>query len=63
MRSYIPTTVIETHKLAKFLARWQSVLRPAVVAVDPAYGAVFDDLLTAVLAFDAIASALYPLED
>ena len=62
MRTYIPTSVIETHKLAKFLARYQSVLRPAVVAVDPSYGAVFDDLLAAVLAFDALAQILYPLE-
>lgn len=63
MRTYIPTSVIEVHKLAKFLARYQSVLRPAVVAVDPTYGAVFDDLLAAVLAFDAIAQAIYPFEE
>jgi len=63
VRTYIPTSVIEVHKLAKFVSRYQSVLRPAVVAVDPSYGAVFDDLLSAVLAFDAIAQALYPLEE
>lgn len=62
MRSYIPSTVITVHKLAKFISRYQAVLRPAVVAVDPAYGAVFDDLLAAVLAFDAISQSIYPLE-
>lgn len=63
VRTYIPTSVVEVHKLAKFLARYQSVLRPAVVAVDAAYGAVFDDLLAAVLAWDAIAQTIYPLEE
>lgn len=62
-RTYIPTTVIEVHKQAKFLARYQSALRAAVVLVDPAYGAIFDNLLAAVLAFDALAQQLYPLED
>lgn len=62
-RTYIPTSVIEVHKLAKFLSRYQSVLRPAVVAVNAEYGPIFDDLLTAVLAFDAIAQSIYPLMD
>lgn len=62
MRTYIPTSVIEVHKLAKFVARYQSVLRPAIVSVDPSYGAIFDDLLAALLAFDALAQTLYPLE-
>jgi len=62
-RTYIPTSVIEVHKLAKFLARYQAFLRPAVVAIDSSYGAVFDDLLSAVLAFDALAATLYPLEE
>lgn len=61
-RTYIPTAVIEVHKLAKYAARYQALLRPAVVAIDPAYGAVFDDLLSALLAFDAIAASIYPLE-
>lgn len=60
--TYIPSTVIEVHRLVKFVSRYQSLLRPAIVAVNPAYGALFDDLLAALLAFDAVASELYPLE-
>lgn len=63
LRTYIPTSVIEVHKLARFVARYQSVLRPAIVAVDPAYGAIFDSLMSALLAFDAVAATLYPLEE
>lgn len=62
-RTYIPTSVIEVHKLTKFVTRYQAVLRAAIVAVDPAYGAVFDDLLDALIAFDALSQALYPLEE
>jgi len=61
-RTYIPTTVIEVHKVAKFAAKYQAFIRPAVVAINPAYGAVFDDLLSALLAFDAISQSIYPLE-
>jgi len=63
MRTYIPTAVIETHKQAVFLARYQAILRAAIVIVDPAYGAVFDALLAAVLTFDALSQTLYPLEE
>jgi hypothetical protein len=62
-RTYIPSQVIETHRLAKYMTRYQSALRAAIVAVDPDFGAIFDAMLTAVLAFDAIAVELYPLED
>jgi len=62
-RTYIPTQVIEIHKQVKFMTRYQSVLRVAIVAVDPAYGALFDALLAAALAFDAVSQELYPLED
>lgn len=62
-RTYIPSTVIDVHKLAKFLSRYQVPLRAAMVAVNPAYGAVFDDLISAILAFDAVAGVLYPLAD
>jgi len=63
VRTYVPTTVIDVHRLAIYLARYQSVIRPVMVALDPAYGAIFDGLLSAALAFDAIAQVLYPLED
>lgn len=62
-RTYIPTAVIETHKQAKFLVRYQPALRAAIIAVDPDFGALFDALVAAVLAFDAVAAELYPLED
>lgn len=62
-RTYIPSAVIEIHRLAKFLARYQAVLRPAMVAVDSSYGAVFDQMLAAALAFDALSQQLYPLEE
>lgn len=61
-RTYIPTSVIEVHKIAKFVTRYQAILRPALVAIDPSYGAIFDDLVSAVLAFDAISQTIYPLE-
>jgi len=63
MRTYIPTSVIEAHKLAKFLVRYKAVLRPAIVAVEPSYGAVFDGLLSAILAFDAISQTIYTLAE
>lgn len=62
-RTYIPTQVIEIHKQAKFMTRYQSILRAAIVAVDPSYGAVFDALLAAIIAFDALSQQLYPIED
>lgn len=62
-RTYIPTTVIDVHKQVKFMSRYQVPLRAAIVAVDPSYGAIFDALLAALLAFDALAAELYPLED
>lgn len=62
-RTYIPTAVIENHKLAVFLARYQSILRASIVAVDPDFGTVFDTLFAGVLAFDALNQELYPLED
>lgn len=63
MRTYIPTGVIENHKLALFLTRYAVPLRAAIVLIDPDYGAVFDALLEATVAFDAISAALYPLVD
>ena len=62
-RTYIPTTVLDVHKQVKFMARYQVPLRAAIVAVNPAYGVIFDELLAALLAFDALAGELYPLED
>jgi len=62
-RTYIPSQVIEVHNLVKYMTRYQSPMRAAIVAVDASYGAVFDALLTALIAFDALASELYPLED
>lgn len=62
-RTYIPTTVLDVHKQVKFMSRYQVPLRAAIVAVNPLYGAIFDDLLAALLAFDALAGTLYPLED
>jgi len=62
-RTYIPTTVIDVHQMVKFMSRYQAPLRAAIVAVDPDYGAIFDDLLAALLAFDALSQVLYPVED
>ena len=62
-RTYIPTTVLDVHKQVKFMARYQVPLRAAITAINPAYGAIFDELLAALLAFDALAAELYPLED
>lgn len=62
-RTYIPSQVIETHRMAKYMARYQVALRAAMVAIDPDFGAVFDTLFAAIQAFDAIAGELYPLED
>lgn len=62
-RSYIPTQVIEVHRMAVFMARYQAVLRSAIVAIDPDFGATFDTLFAAILAFDALATELYPVED
>ena len=61
-RTYIPTQVIEVHKMAIYMSRYQAVLRAAIVAIDPTFGAAFDTLFAAILAFDALASELYPLE-
>jgi len=62
-KTYIPTSTVEIHRLAIYLARYQAVLRPAMVAIDPSFGALFDALLTAVLAMDAVSQTLYPVED
>lgn len=62
-RTYIPTQVIEVHELVKYMTRYQAPLRAAIVSVDPSYGALFDALLTALIAMDAVSGALYPLED
>lgn len=62
-RTYIPSTVLEVHRQVKFMSRYQVPLRAAVVAVNASYGAIFDDLLAALIAFDALAGELYPLED
>jgi hypothetical protein len=62
-RTYIPTTVIEVHKQYLFMTRYQAVLRAAMVAIDPSYGALFDTLLAALGAIDAISQELYPLTD
>lgn len=62
-KTYIPTQVVEVHRLAIYLARYQAVLRPAMVAIDPSFGALFDALLAATLAMDAVAQTLYPVED
>lgn len=62
-RTYIPTQVVEVHKMAVYMARYQAALRAAMVAIDPSFGAVFDTLFAAILAYDALASELYPLEN
>ena len=62
-RTYIPTTVIEVHKQVKFMSRYQAPLRAAIVAIDPDFGVLFDELLAALLAFDALSQQLYPIED
>lgn len=62
-KTYIPTGVVEVHRLAIYLARYQAVLRPAMVSIDPSFGALFDALLSATLAMDAVSQTLYPLED
>lgn len=62
-RTYIPTQVLEVHKMAVYMARYQSVLRAAIVAIDPTFGTAFDTLFAAVTAFDALAQQLYPIED
>lgn len=61
-RTYIPSQVIEVHKMALYMSRYQAVLRAAMVAIDPTFGAAFDTLFAAILAFDGLASQLYPLE-
>lgn len=62
-KTYIPSSVIEVHRLAIYLARYQAILRPAMVSIDSSFGALFDALLTATLAMDAVSATLYPLED
>lgn len=62
-KTYIPTQVIEVHRLAVYLAKYQSVLRPAIVSIDPSAGALFDTMLAAVLAMDAVSGVLYPIGD
>lgn len=62
-RTYIPTQVVEIHKMAIYMSRYQSVLRASMVAIDPDFGAVFDTLFAAVLAFDGLAQTLYPVEE
>jgi len=62
-RTYIPSQVIEVHRMAVYMARYQAVLRAAIVDIDPDFGTVFDTLFAAILAFDALASALYPLSE
>lgn len=62
-RTYIPSTVIEVHRQVKFISRYQVPLRAAIVAVNPAYGALFDDLFAALVSFDAVAAQLYPLDE
>lgn len=62
-RTYIPSTVIQVHRLVKYISRYQALLRASIVAIDPSFGAVFDDLLAALLAFDSVSNTLYPLDD
>ncbi len=62
-RTYIPTQVVEIHKMAIYMSRYQAVLRASIVAIDPTFGAAFDTLFAAVLAFDGLAQVLYPIED
>lgn len=61
-RTYIPTTVIQVHKAAVTAAKYAAFIRPAMVVINPAYGAIFDDLLSALLAFDSVSQTIYPLE-
>lgn len=62
-RTYIPSQVIEVHRMAVYMSRYQAVLRASIVAIDPAFGTAFDTLFAAILAFDALATELYPVED
>lgn len=62
-RTYIPTQVVEAHKLAVFMAKWNSVLRPAILSLDPSALSSYDALFASITAFDAFAQTLYPLGD
>jgi hypothetical protein len=62
-KTYIPTTVIEVRKQYLFMTRYSVPLRAAMVAIDPEFGALFDALLLALGAINAVSAELYPLED
>lgn len=60
-KTYIPSLMREVHKLSVFLARYNSILRPAISIADPDAVAAYDDLRNAVTALDAVYQVLYPL--
>lgn len=60
-RTYIPGFTESVHRQALFLVRWNAILRPAIVAIDPAAGAAYDALYTAIIAMDALREVLDPL--
>jgi hypothetical protein len=61
-KTYISSYTREVHKLAVFMTRYQAILRAAMVVVDPASGALFDAMLSAVVAMDGVSNVIYPIE-
>lgn len=61
-RTYIPREVRQVHELAKYMARYNAILRAAVIAIDPSAESAYDALYAAVIAFDTLSQTLYPLQ-
>lgn len=60
-KTYVPTTVIDVHNLAIFLARNNAIVRTAIAVIDPSAVSTYDALYAAIVAFDALRETLYPL--
>lgn len=62
-KTYVPGTIHDVHRLAIFLAKHNSQIQIAILALDSAALAPYVTMYNAILAFDAFRETLYPLGD
>lgn len=60
-RTYIPDYFKQVHELHQYLANHGSILRAAIILIDPTAGAAFDTLVAAVAAIDTLRVLLDPI--
>jgi hypothetical protein len=62
-RNYIPTMLVDVHKLNVYFTRYGFIIRPAVHAIDPELDAPLEALIVAVSALDAAQEQLRDTAD